>query len=365
MKKRSLLTLLMVIVSLSFLLAACSSGNDPASKENSGDKTASASQGTTNEEGNNNGKAKAIDSLTLTVGGASPGGFWSLLGNGIGNIVQKEIKNTQYSYETGNGVRNVIDVTSGKIPTGIAFNFEVMAGLNGDQPFPSKVEGVTALFTLYDNSPVQVIISKKFSEKYGIETMQDIADKKPPIRVAVNQRGNLSEAVNRNIFEAYGISYEDIKKWGGEVYYEPYKSASDMMKDDQVDWIGVPVFAPNGKFVELASSTDIKLLSLNEKAQKLLKEKMGLPASIIKAGTYKWQGDDVATVNAGAVFLADPNMSNDEAYTITKTIVGNIDDYKALHKNLSPLTKEAMANVAPAKLHPGAEQYFKEIGVLK
>jgi TRAP transporter TAXI family solute receptor len=355
--------ILVLVLSVTLLLAGC--GGSDSSNTSTEVKAPEEVKETQETKETASDQPKVVDSLTLTLGGASPGGFWSLLGNGIGNILQQSIPNTQYSYETSNGVRNVIDVASGKIPAGIAFNFEVKAGLNGDEPFPEKVPQSMALFTLYDNSPVQFIISKEFADKYGITSMEDIAAKKPPIRVAVNQRGNLSEAVNRIALEAYGITYEDIKSWGGEVYYEPYKPASDMMKDNKVDWIGVPVFAPDGKFLELASSKEIQLLSINEKGQKMLNETLGLPSGVIKANTYEWQKEDIVTSNAGAVLLADPNMSNDVAYTITKTIVEKIDEYKTLHKNLKDLTPEAMANVAPATLHPGAELYFKEIGALK
>jgi TRAP-type uncharacterized transport system substrate-binding protein len=157
---------------------------------------------------------KTVDSLKLTLVGGSAGGFWSLVGEGAGNILRQSIPNTQVSYETGNGVKSVIDVTAGKIPMGIAHNFEVKAGINGEPPFKEKVPKVTALVALYNNAGLQIVVSKDFTDKYGITSMEDIAAKKPPIRVAINQRGNLNETVNRLMFEGYGFTYDDIKKWG-------------------------------------------------------------------------------------------------------------------------------------------------------
>ncbi|QCJ41224.1 TAXI family TRAP transporter solute-binding subunit [Bacillus sp. S3] len=303
--------------------------------------------------------------LSLTMAGGSAGGFWSLIGEGVGSILRKSNPGTQFSYETGNGVKNVISVSSGQVPLGIAFNFEVKAGLEGEEPFKSKVDQVSALINLYDNAPLQIAITKDFADKYGIASMEDIAEKKPPIRIGVNQRGNMVEKVNKYVFESYGISYDDIKKWGGEVYYEAWKPSAEQMKDNKLDWTGDPVFAPDATLMELSATKDILLLPINEKAQKLLNEKMGTPPSILKGGTYKFQPNDINTVNAGAMVMVDPNMTEEEAYTITKTLVENIDSIRALHKDLESLTPEKMVNVAPAKLHPGAAKYFKEIGILK
>ncbi|WP_419888054.1 TAXI family TRAP transporter solute-binding subunit [Neobacillus niacini] len=343
--KKKVFILILLITTL--LLASCGQQDQASTKEEK------------------EGKEVKTAPLSLTMAGGSAGGFWSLIGEGVGSILRKSNPGTQFSYETGNGVKNVISVSSGQIPLGIAFNFEVKAGLAGEEPFTKKIEQVTGLINLYDNAPLQVAITKDFAEKYGITSMEDIAEKKPPIRIGVNQRGNMVEKVNKYVFEAYGISYDDIKNWGGEVFFEAWKPSAEMMKDNKLDWTGDPVFAPDATLMELSATKDILLLPINEKAQKLLNEKMGTPPSVLKASTYKFQPNDINTVNAGAMIMVDPNMTEDEAYTITKTLVENIESIQALHKDLVALTPEKMANVAPAKLHPGAEKYFKEKGILK
>lgn len=360
--KRNVWKCLLVALSLSLVLAACSES------DSSGGAAAPAGNGTSNE-GPSTGQpaegAAEVKPLTVTLGGASPGGFWSLLGEGIGNILRENIPGTQFSYETGNGVKNVIDVAAGTISLGMGHNFEVKAGLNGEQPFPAKVDEVTALLTLYDNAAHQMVLTKAFADQYGISSMEDLVEKKPPVRVAVNQRGNLLEAINRNAFDSYGINYETIKSWGGEVFFEAWKPSIEMMGNNRVDLIGASVFAPDGGLLELTTSKEVILLDLNENAQKLINERMGMAKGIITAGTYDWLEKDVETVNAAAILMVDKNMPEEEAYLITKTIIENLESYKKLHNKLADLTPEIMANVSPAKLHPGAEKYFKEIGAIK
>ncbi|WP_134704188.1 TAXI family TRAP transporter solute-binding subunit [Ammoniphilus sp. YIM 78166] len=366
MKKRLAASFITVMAS-SLLLIGC--GGQPTAKEPSpatpASPQASAPAPETPAATQQPQGAKVVDSMVLTLGGASPGGFWSLIGEGIGNIIREAVPNTQFSYVTGNGVSNTIQAANGTIELGLAHNFEVKAGLEGAEPFKEKLPAVTAIATMYNNAPQQFIMTQEFADKYGITSLADIAEKKPPIKVAVNQRGNLTEAINRYAFEANGFNYENIKSWGGEVYYEPYKPAADMMKDNKVDLFGVPVFAPDGKMLELLTAKKLVMLPIDEKAQQLLHEKLGIPAGVIPANSYEFQKEDVATSNASAILTVDPNLSIDEAYTITKTLVENLDKIKALHKDLKILTPEIMANVAPANLHPGAELYYKEAGIIK
>ncbi|MDM5196695.1 TAXI family TRAP transporter solute-binding subunit [Fictibacillus enclensis] len=349
MKRKSFLSLILLVITTSMLLTACG-------EKAPGNQSSSSASVANGKDGN---------VLNVTLGGASPGGFWSLIGEGIGNIMRKSIPGSQFSYETGNGVSNTINTASGKLTMGLAHNFEIKAGLEGMEPYKEKMPKVTAIATMYNNAAQQFIMTKEFADKYGIKGLEDIKKKKPPIKVAVNQRGNLTEAINRISFEANGFTYKDIKKWGGEVYYEPYKPAADMMKDNKVDLFGVPVFAPDGKILELLTSKELVILPINEEAQKELEKELGIPAGVIPANSYEFQKEDIATSYASCIITVDPNMSEDEAYTITKTLVENIKKIQALHKNLEVLTPEIMSDVEPAMLHPGAEKYYKEAGILK
>ncbi|WP_167578011.1 TAXI family TRAP transporter solute-binding subunit [Ammoniphilus sp. YIM 78166] len=333
------------------ILAGCGGQQVETAKENPGAAPAAQPQG-----------AKVVENLSLTLAGGNPGGFWSLIGEGVSSVLRESIPNTQANYEPGAGVPNTINTASGKITMGLAHNFEVKAALTGMEPYKEKVPEVQAIATVYNNAPQQFVITQEFADKYGIQSLEDIAEKKPPIRVAINQRGNMTETINRLSFEANGFTYEDIKSWGGEVYFDSYSQAIPLMKDNKIDLFGVPAFAPDGKILELLGSRKIALLPLNEKAQKLLEEQLGVPTGVIPAGSYEFLKEDVQTSLSSAIIVVDPKMSVDEAYTITKTLVENLERIKALHKNLSVLTPEIMSNVSPAQLHPGAELYYKEAG---
>lgn len=340
------LSVLILLVVLTIIVSACG-----------GSSSSSTSEGVREDEDTSD--------LKLTLVGGSAGGLWSLIGEGIGNIIYQSEPNTQFSYVTGNGVSNVISVANGENPLGMAYNFEAKAGLEGVAPFKEKVSEVKALATLYNNSPLHFVISKEFVEKHQMSSIEDIKEKKLPIRIAVNQQGILSETVTRLMLESYGITYEDIENWGGQIFYEPYKVASDLMKDNKIDMTSNFAFVPDAVFTELSSNKDLTMFSLNENAQKSLDEQMSVKAGIIPANSYDFQTEDVSTVFGATLLMASPAMSDDEAYLITKILVENIEEIKALHPSLGELTPEIMAEVSPATLHPGAEKYFKEAGIIQ
>jgi len=52
-------------------------------------------------------------------------------------------------------------------------------------------------------------------------------------------------------------------------------------------------------------------------------------------------------------------------YTVVKAVFENFEDFKKLHPAFGLLKKEDMVkNGLSAPLHPGAEKYFKEKGLL-
>ena len=88
-----------------------------------------------------------------------------------------------------------------------------------------------AIAYLYDWGPMQLIMTKEIANKYGIKTFEDIAAKKPPLRVTVNRRGNIAEGVALAMFKAIGVTQADIEKWGGSVIYAASQEQTDLCKD--------------------------------------------------------------------------------------------------------------------------------------
>ena len=86
----------------------------------------------------------------------------------------------------------------------------------------------------------------------------------------------------------------------------------------------------------------------------------------IKAGTYPNQDRDVRTTAVKMVMFTRGDMPEDVVYNLTKALWEHIDELGQAQKNLKGLKPEdAVKDIANVPLHPGAEKYYREIGVLK
>lgn len=303
--------------------------------------------------------------MKLTLAGGSAGGFWTAIGEAVGQQIRKAYPGSSFTYEQGSGLGNMKLIKDNQVELGLVQNIEVLAGEKGLPPLKEKITGLMAVGTVYDNAPMQFFVRKEFVDKYGIKSFKDIAAKKPPIVVAVNQKGNLSEAMNRDTFAKYGFTYDDIKKWGGDVLYVPMPKGFDLMKDRRADLNGAPVHAPSAAAIEAAVSTNMVLLPVDDDAVAAMGKDWGTRPYTIPAGTYKFNAQDVKTLAVGAMVMIGSKVSNEDAYKIAKAMVENIDILKSTNPALKDFTPEKMANTAPLPLHPGAAKYYKEKGLIK
>lgn len=58
-------------------------------------------------------------------------------------------------------------------------------------------------------------------------------------------------------------------------------------------------------------------------------------------------------------------VSDDVAYRMTKAMYDNLDTLYAAHNAAKVIKRENAAKGMPVPLHPGAERYYREVGVIK
>lgn len=304
------------------------------------------------------------EKYNLTLTGASPKGLWSLLGAGTNAAIASAYPGSTVTYQTsGGGLANVPIVSGGKAEMGIAHNIELVVAVKGGAPFKQAYKNLRAIAYVYNWAPMQMIMTKDFADKHGINSMDDLAKKKPPLRMAVNQRGNMVQHMNRQILEAYGISYKDIESWGGQIVYSPGREQGQLMSDRRIDMIGNGVFVPSKYFVRVSKSRDLKILSLREDVIAKVAAATGAEPYTIAAGGYPWQKEAVRTVGLGAVLFASDAMSDKDAYNITKALVEGVGKIQAVHKAMKNLTAKLMASHEGIPYHAGAQRYYKEAGL--
>lgn len=311
-------------------------------------------------------------SMNLTLTGASPGGLWSRIGGGIDAAIAKAYPGSTVTYQTSSGgLANVPLVATGKVPMGIATDGDLVAAKNGLPPFNSKIDNVRVLFRAYASSArfqlTHLFLNPDFASKHGIKTFQDIVDKKVPVRVAINRRGNMDSDVSRALMEEMGATLEDIESWGGQVVYAASKEIVSLMADRRIDLANFGIAFNHPRVREIAKAVNPVLVPVPEAAAAKVAEQFGGEVCTVKDGEYEWSANGTASVCVGALIIASPDMDDATAYAVTKALVEQIDEFKEKSHRLIKKTasREALATGSVFPFHPGSEKYLREAGLLK
>jgi TRAP transporter TAXI family solute receptor len=80
---------------------------------------------------------------------------------------------------------------------------------------------------------------------------------------------------------------------------------------------------------------------------------------------YPGNPDDTATFGVRATLVTTAAVSEEAVYQLVKAVFENFEEFKQLHPALGLLDKqEIVTGGLSAPLHPGAERYFKEAGLM-
>jgi TRAP transporter TAXI family solute receptor len=300
------------------------------------------------------------------LAGASPSGLWSSLGVGVDKAVKAQFPGSTITYQTsGGGLANIGLLDTGKAQIGIAQDPELKLALEGAKPFAKPITSMRAIAYLYDWGPMQIIVTKDFADKYGLKTFEDIATKKPPLRVTLNRRGNIAEGVAIAMFKAIGVTPADIEKWGGSVIYAASQEQADLYKDRRADMMFNSLFVKQGSLLEATNAVDSVMLPVSEAVIKKVVAETGAKKFVIPANSYKFQTEPMPTTTLGAGLIVNASMDDQTAYNFAQALHKNIGELQAVHGSMKALTPQILVEMDVIPYHPGAVKYYKEAGLMK
>lgn len=285
--------------------------------------------------------------INIATGGTS--GTYYPLGGALADILNKNVKGANASAQsTGASVANVNLLKEGKVDIGFIQNDISYYAVNGTEMFKDKKVGnLKALATLYPET-IQIVTT----DKTGVKTLADIKGK----RVAVGAAGSGTEANARQILEAAGITYKDIK-----VQYLSFGEAASALKDGNVDVAFVTAGFPTAAIQDLATQHNVVLLPVDPAVADTLIKKYPFYTKIsIPANTYNKQGTAVDAVAVKCMLVVTDKFGDDLGYDVVKALYTNLDRMKAAHNVAKAITKETGKDGVSIPLNAGAEKFFNE-----
>jgi hypothetical protein len=291
----------------------------------------------------------------LIIATASTGGTWYPLGGGVANLISKYIPDTSASAKpSGASVENIRNVESGRVDLAIVMPDAAYFGYKGEADFKAqkKMENLRGLFATY---PIDAYFYSV--EGTGIKTLADLKGKK----VAVGAAGSGTEVFNRMILEMYGITYDNMDE-----QFLSAPEATDALKDGTTDAAMYLLGTPAPTLMDLTTQRKAAFLSMEPDKIKAFCEKYPFyTASNIKAGTYKDQKADFTTVQYYGIFICNKDMDEKLAYDIMKAVFDHKAELDQIHVAFKDIKLETATKSIAIPLHPGAERFLKERGVIK
>lgn len=294
--------------------------------------------------------APAGERLTMGTGGTA--GVYYPLGGAIAQIVTNKNPTIDISAQsTGATGENLRLTQVHDIDLAIVQNDLTHAAFNGEAPFTSPLGELRAIARLYPEY-LHVVASVDS----GIKTMADFKGK----RISVGARGSGNEANCRQIFEFYGLNYDNMTP-----IFLPYGETADMFKDRQIDAFVFTIGTPNPAIQDITTMQRIQFVEVDgPESEAIVSAFPYFAKDAIPANAYKDQAEPVKTLSVQAMLIANSNLSDDTVYAITKTIFESLPELENAHHKAGEFDLKRALDGVTIPLHPGAERYYKEKGII-
>jgi TRAP transporter TAXI family solute receptor len=290
-------------------------------------------------------------SVNILTGGTS--GVYYPLGKALSAIYGKALPDAKVTVQATQGsVQNLNLLQAGRGEVAFALADSVGLAWKGEANvgFASKLGKLRTIAAIYPNY-IQIVATKDS----GIETLADLRG----MRVSVGAPRSGTEVNARRVFQAAGLSYDMML-----VEYLPFGESVELMKNRQIDATLQSAGLGVASIRDLASSVPIAIVPVPPKIIAMI----GDPAYLSKpipAGTYQGQDREAMTAAVNNLLMTREGVPADVVYTMTKGMFENVAELIAAHAAAKGISLKHASQGSPVPLHPGAERYYREKGVLK
>ena len=296
--------------------------------------------------------AHAAEFINVLTGGTS--GVYYPMGVALSQIYGKALPDAKVSVQaTKASAENLNLLQAGRGEVAFTLGDSLSDAWKGDPEagFPTPLKKLRTIAGIYPNY-IQIVASADS----GIQSLADLKGK----RVSVGAPKSGTELNARAVLKAAGLSYKDLAK----VEYLPFGESVELMKNRQLDVTLQSAGLGVSALRDLSASMKIVVVEIPP----AVVAKIGDPAyqpAIVPAGTYEGQTKDVPAIAIQNFLVTHEGVPADTVYKLTKAMWENLPALVAAHSAGKAIKKENAVTGMPVPLHPGAEKYYREAGMLK
>jgi len=303
------------------------------------------------------GTAAAQDRVFFGIATGGTGGTYYPLGGMLAQLISNKVtiggKKLAATAETaGASVANAQLLARKDIESAFVAADILDAAYSGKGQFEGKpVKNLRALGALY---PEQVQLVTLASA--NVRSFKDLKGKS----VSSGSPGSGQWQLLGDLLEAHGMTRKDI----GEDL-SSFTQSVDKIKDGNLTASLITAGAPTASISELANARDIRIVPLAGPEIEALRKKQPYYAIVtLPANTYKGQAP-VETLAVMAIWATHDGLTDAMAYEVTKALYENTETLGLVHPKGKEISLKTALQSISIPLHPGAEKYYREKGVLK
>lgn len=318
------------------------------------------------------GSVAAQDPTFFRIGTGSAGGTYFPIGGTIANGISAPPGSRPceeggqcgvpgliaIAQSTTASVYNNTAVQNGELEAGLAAADVTRDMYLGEGKFEGKThEKLRVIANLYPED-LHLVLPK------GV-TINNLGDLKGK-RVGIGQAGSGTQVAVLQMLENWGVTRDNIEE--AELNLA---QSSERLADGQLDAYFYAAGWPVAAVVQLASTKGLELHSFTEEDMKVINDI--IPAYIpskIPAGVYEGLDYVVNTPAVSALLVVSSDLSEELVYGITKAMWNDntrnlLDNGHAKGKLITLETALGGMDNLGVPLHPGAERFYREAGLLK
>jgi uncharacterized protein len=307
------------------------------------------------------GAMAAENTVSLAISTGGTGGTYYPLGAALAQAISEKGEGVSATAQSGNAsVANCNLIARSDVETAFVQNNVADDAYNGRGMFEGHaVTNLRAIAALYPET-VQVVARRAA----GVKNLSEARGK----IIAVGDKYSGTEVDTRNILLFHNLRFNDIKP-----LYVSFSVAAQRLRENQGDVLFTTAGYPTSSIIDLMAVKECNFVNFDPEAVKKLCAKFPFYVPItIPSNTYKGQTEQVNSVATMALWLTHSNMDNDVVYKVTKALwakdnqgESGADVLARTHDQGRNIKLETALNGVTIPLHPGAERFYREAGLIK
>lgn len=291
----------------------------------------------------------------LTIGTADSGGTMYPVGRAIAKTISDLDNSIKVNISASNGSSsNVRSLEKGEIDMGLVSGDVAFSAVNGADEFAEiPAKKLRVLAAVYPSLSNWMCLSSS-----GLTWVHDLRGK----RLGVGPQDSTTEISAFSLLNTLGIDKEN-----STLINCGLGSGAEDVRKGNLDAIhgftGIPI---NG-LESLAAAEDCRLLKYTDaELRAILRTNSFYYSDVIPAGTYTGQTEDISTFGIKCLLCVSEDMDEKLAYELTAILWNACDSLGETHPALTSMERDGfMYKELPIELHPGAERFYREKGLLE